>query len=343
MEPAALFLANVERALQPSRLGDTGLVVAVSGGPDSVALLRAVIELRLRSGHSAPLTAGHLNHKIRGAESDADEWFVQQLCRELNERHAIDLRFCSWQINVVASAAQARANLESTSRRLRYDWLAELARSYGVRTVATGHTADDQAETVFYNLLRGSGLRGLRGIARHRPIGEGVVLIRPLLEIGRGDVLAYLDSLGQSYRNDSSNSDLRYARNRIRHQVLPFLAGNGYAGIGKALVRLSSQARASYEDKREMALTLISYIELPRAGPLVILDNAKLSLLSRTWIREVIREIWLREGWPRAEMGYREWDRLAGLACGEPPSLDLPGGIKARRRQHVVQLGPDCY
>jgi tRNA(Ile)-lysidine synthase len=338
------FLTKVSRFFRRYPSTDCGVVVAVSGGPDSVALLRSLVELGRRSmkpiSGAAPLVVAHMNHLLRGPESDADEYFVRQLCEELGQKNGVPLGFISKRVDVPATAARARANLEGTARRLRYDWLAEIARQHGIRLVATGHTADDQSETVLHNLLRGSGLRGLRGIAPRRSLQEGVELVRPLLSVGRSEVLALLTSLGQPYRQDSSNADLRFTRNRIRHQILPFLAEHGNRAIARTLTRLARQTRTSYEESRALASILLESAELPRAGPQVILETAKLTGSPRSRIREMFREIWLREGWPRGGMGFREWNRLAGLTLGEMPALDLPGPIRARRRERVVQVGP---
>jgi tRNA(Ile)-lysidine synthase len=340
------FLAKVRRFLDRHRLDQADWVLAVSGGPDSVALLRAMVQLRrraLKERDDRPcsrLVVAHLNHMLRGAESEADERFVAELCNELGAREDVVLRFCSRQSDAASLAGSLRANLESTARAIRYAWLAEVAQSHGMEQVATGHTADDQAETVLHNLLRGSGLRGLRGIAPRRKLGPEAVLARPLLEISREEVLAYLSALGQDYRVDRSNADLSFTRNRIRHEVLPYLVEKVNPQIAASLTRLAGQAKAAYEETRVLAAALLTTTELPRAGAQIVFDQARLAAMPRSWLREVFRQVWLREGWPEAGMGFREWDRLAGLALAELSALDLPGGIRARRRQRVVQVGP---
>src|SRR5206468_2111324 len=160
------------------------------------------------------------NHGLRGAASDADEEFV----RELVGRPAATSRL-SFKLRRVAAEEQREAgNLEARGRRLRYDWLANLAEACGIPWVATGHTADDQAETVLFRLLRGTGLDGLRGIASCRILTTNVSVIRPLLSVTRVGVLDYLAGVGQDYRTDESNADRRFTRNRIRHELLPLLA-----------------------------------------------------------------------------------------------------------------------
>src|SRR4051794_6077146 len=148
------------------------MVVAVSGGPDSVALLRALLVLRRSAPF--PLVLAHLNHQLRGSDSDADEAFVNELHGSLVSVGHADLSFCCERIDVAAVAAAEHVNLEDTARRVRYDWLAGVARGHGLGMVVPGHPADDQAETVLHRLLRGAGLQGLRGIAPRRPLAEGV-------------------------------------------------------------------------------------------------------------------------------------------------------------------------
>jgi tRNA(Ile)-lysidine synthase len=319
------LVRKVETALRRGGVGG-GLVVAVSGGPDSVALLRALREVRA----AGPLTVAHLNHRLRGAESDADEAFVRELCAGLS----VDCRCGCLDVR----AAAAGDNLEGAARRLRYDWLAEVAREVEARWVATGHTANDQAETVLHRLLRGTGLRGLRGIAARRDLGAGVAVVRPLLAATRDEVMAYLAPLGQTYRQDSSNRDEALTRNRIRHQLLPLLAGFN-PQIVASLGRLAEQAEAVYGAEEEQARALLAAAELPRAGALVVLDGERLAAAPRPRLREALRLLWQREGWPVGAMGFDAWERAAAAALGEATAADLPGGVRVRRRGRAVQVG----
>jgi tRNA(Ile)-lysidine synthase len=321
------LVRKVENALRRSGAG--GLVVAVSGGPDSVALLRALREAR----GAGPLTAAHLNHQLRGAESDADEAFVRDLCGGLS----LD---CRCERLDVRGAAQAEGdNLEGVARRLRYDWLARVAAGVGAAWVATGHTANDQAETVLHRLLRGAGLRGLRGIAACRPLTGGVSLVRPLLAATRDEVMAYLDAIGQAYREDSTNRDPALTRSRIRHQLLPLLAAEFNPQIVAVLGRLAAQAEEVYGSEQEQARTLLVAAELPRAGPLVVLDGELLTAAARPRLREALRLLWEREEWPVGGMGFDAWERVASVVRGELAAADLPSGVHIRRRGRAVQVG----
>jgi tRNA(Ile)-lysidine synthase len=312
-----------------------GLVAAVSGGPDSVALLRAV--LAARGAEGAPVIVAHLNHQWRGAESDADEQFVRDLHRELLSSGVPELRLVCARRDVKADAEGT--NLEAEARRVRYAWLAETARAEGVSLVATGHTASDQAETVLHHLLRGTGFAGLRGIAAHRELEPGVAVIRPLLRIGREDVLAYLTELGQGYRLDSSNTDPKFTRNRLRAELLPLLRAEYNPQVDEVLARLAEQADEVYRDEEEQARALLAAVERPRAGNRVILDAAELAGVRLRMVCAVLRLVWTREGWPAGAMGYDDWRRTAELVRLAGGAVDLPGRIRARRRGRVLQVG----
>jgi tRNA(Ile)-lysidine synthase len=320
----------VERGLRRCGAPPDNLVVAVSGGPDSVALLHALREL----AGGRRLVVAHLNHRLRGAESDADEAFVRSLQARLA---GTELR--SEQADVAGQARSEGENLESVARRMRYDWLQRVACAAGLGWVATGHTADDQAETVLHRLLRGSGLKGLRGIAPCRELGAGVRLVRPLLAVRQGEVLAYLDHLGESYRQDSSNLDRRFTRNRIRLDLLPRLAEEYNPEVVAALCRLAEQAEETYQAEESQARALLAEAELPRAGGLLVFDRRHLAAAPRHRVREMFRLVWEREGWPAGEMGYDAWEQVAAVALGETGAADLPGGVHIHGRERVVQVG----
>jgi tRNA(Ile)-lysidine synthase len=196
------------------------LGVGVSGGADSVALLRALAERSKELG--LVLHVAHLHHGLRGAEADADRDF----CREMAE--ALGLPFHESRVDTGKEArpdpqrGKAAETVEEAARRLRYGWFRELMGSGVVDAVATAHTRDDQAETVLAKFLRGAWTEGLSGIHLVVRFTEGRIL-RPLLGTSRVEIEAYLNGLGQAWREDSTNRQLTYTRNRIRHELLPLL------------------------------------------------------------------------------------------------------------------------
>lgn len=214
--------------------GGEHALVAVSGGADSMALLLSLLALSAEFGLS--LTAAHLNHGIRGDEGDEDEAFVRMMSGRLG------LPFVSESVELRKEASAAGRNLEELARERRYDFLARTAARIGAGKIAVGHTLNDQAETVLFRFLRGAGLQGLSAI---HPIVNGTV-IRPLLECSRESILDYLNVREISYREDSTNSDLHYARNRIRRELLPYIEKNLNPGISATLARESLMARESW-------------------------------------------------------------------------------------------------
>jgi tRNA(Ile)-lysidine synthase len=230
-----------ERLLKP---GDR-VAVAVSGGADSVALLRALLELSKELG--IVLAVAHFHHGIRGAEADADQQFVCGLAQAFG----LELRLGSG--DVPAYARDQKVSLETGARELRHRWFAELIRGGHVDKIATAHTLDDQAETVLMRILRGTGARGLAGIFPQQ--GEKH-LVRPLLGISRHEVEAYLNSIRQVWRDDSTNQDLTHTRNRIRHRLLPLLERDFNSDVRKTLADLAEQARAEadYWDREVASL-----------------------------------------------------------------------------------------
>jgi len=232
----ATFAQRVLTAIQKQELFAAGsrVGVAVSGGADSVALLRLLLELQDELG--VVLSVAHLNHKLRGKASDADEKFVAKLA----ETHGLTLHVeC---VNVSAKARREKANLEDAARRARYDFFARLVAEKKVERVAVAHTADDQAETVLAHILRGTGLAGLGGI--HPETGS---VVRPLLHVRRAELRAYLRSKKQKWREDATNQDMSRMRARIRKKLLPLLERQFQPATAEHLVALAEFAR---EDER---------------------------------------------------------------------------------------------
>ncbi|MGE5815334.1 MAG: tRNA lysidine(34) synthetase TilS, partial [Acidobacteriota bacterium] len=209
------------------------VLVAVSGGPDSVALTHLIRELQAPCGFVLAGLA-HFNHQLRGADSDADEAF----CRQLAE--SIDVAFVSETADVSAAARTSKRSIEDTARRLRYDFFERARVHLGADVIAVAHTRDDQAETYLLRLVRGAGARGLASMRPRR--GR---IIRPLLGIGRDELHAFLQEAQLPFRTDQTNLDVTFPRNRIRHEVLPILAR-----VSPAAVRsIARAARLSADDE----------------------------------------------------------------------------------------------
>jgi tRNA(Ile)-lysidine synthase len=313
----------------------TGIVLGVSGGADSVALLRAVAMLHCSKSQ---IVVAHLDHQLRRESADDAAW-VERLTDSLG------LPVCIERQDIAAAADRAGTGLEETARRCRYDFLARVAEDRNCRWVAVAHTADDQAETVLHQLLRGSGLAGLRGMPQQRPLepsqGRGErILIRPLLNVSRSDVLDFLARLNQQYLIDATNEELAHTRNRIRHELLPLLRQQFNPRVQEALVRLAAQAREAQDLVDELAADLLLSAVSEATPDRVMLNVASLRGARRHLVREALRLLFTRQEWPRRRMGFDAWDRLADLAqtAQAPKSLTLPDGIAARYRRGVLTI-----
>ncbi len=267
----------------------------------------------------------------------ADQRFVCALCRDLSVKLEIG------HPPNKHGAFTRTSGIEATARRARYAFLEAAASRLGLRYVATAHTADDQAETILHRIVRGTGLGGLSGMARARPLGPAATLLRPLLGFRRTEVLEYLHALGQPFCRDSTNDDTRWTRNRMRHELLPHLASAYNPGIVEALLRLGRLAGEVQAVVGEIVEKLQTRC-VERAGP----DSVQIACRPLAdqplyVVREVFMAVWRAQGWPLQSMGFDEWERLAQMvlgdsAAGPPRACTLPGGILAQRSDDVLRL-----
>jgi tRNA(Ile)-lysidine synthase len=251
------------------------VLVAVSGGPDSLSLLHAL--LKLRDELRITLRVAHIDHGFRGEESRAEAEFVRQFCEERQVACFVRAMKLAWLKDSVHGSKQEIA------RSFRYDVLGTVAEAYKANKIATGHTRDDRIETVLLNILRGTGIDGLAGI----PVRRGTI-IRPLMDVSRAEVEAYCAEHGLAPRHDPSNSDPgAYTRNRIRLELLPLLERDYARGVKEALLRLSDIADAEQDFMRgeaERALAAATIAESP-----LRLDRAALAALHPALLRATIR------------------------------------------------------
>lgn len=214
------------------------ILAAVSGGADSTALLICLKSLARKM--KLQLTAAHLNHRLRGAEGDADAEFVQRLCADL------EIPCVEETVDVGQQAKAEGGNLESVARRLRYDFLRRVAARTGAHRIAVGHNKNDQAETVLFRFLRGAGLQGLSAIRPIHGNTPGDIIIRPLIDCSRELIRKYLEDREIGWREDSTNADLDYARNRIRRELIPYLEKNFNPQVIDTLTREAALARETW-------------------------------------------------------------------------------------------------
>jgi tRNA(Ile)-lysidine synthase len=230
--------------------------------------------------------------------------------------------------------------IEETARGARYEFLEHAAIAHRCSHIAVAHTADDQAETILHHVVRGTGLAGLRGMPGLRPLSAEVMLIRPLLEVSRADVVRYLAELGQEFRIDATNDDMQLTRNRLRHTLLPLLSAEFNPQVTESLTRLGRQVADVQELIGRLARPLLTGAIIEHTPERVVLDAAPLQDADRHLLRESLRLLWTDQQWPRQRMGFDHWDRLARLIqTGQSSqSLTLPDGMTAKRAGSTIEL-----
>jgi tRNA(Ile)-lysidine synthase len=310
-----------ERAL--IRAGDR-VCVAVSGGADSVALLRVLMELRAELG--IVLAIAHFNHQLRGDDSEADEAFVADLARQQG------LDFYVGGANVREHALNSKLSVEAAGRELRYQWLTRLAEEQRFDFVATAHTLDDQAETVLLKFLRGAGTRGLAGIYPQlfADAHKKIRIVRPLLCVTRDKVETYLSLLGQSWREDESNLDHRFARNRVRHELLPLLERDYNRNIRQVL---SDAAELAHAEEQYWQALVESEWEARMQGRRLNLH--RFEELPLALQRRLLRRFAEAEG---LALDFEHVELMLRCARGELPKTGLPGERVVLRRGECLEL-----
>lgn len=294
---------------------DGHILCALSGGADSMALLYVLMELRKEIGFT--LSAAHYNHQLRGEESFRDAIFVQEQCKKAG----IPLFLGEGQVR--KEAKTLGRGIEETARNLRYAFLEDCVKKEKADRIATAHHADDTVETVLLHLLRGTGLRGLTGIP---PVRKNIV--RPLLTVSREDIESFLQREGIPFVEDSSNEDRSFARNRLRHDVIPILRemnpnlAHSVAGTVRAL-----QADQAYIEARALEL----YREASPAEDGMVIPTQYLGRVPKALVVRVIQR--MLEEIEAPQVSQVHFNRMIEIAQGENPSaaLHLPGGVLVQR------------
>jgi tRNA(Ile)-lysidine synthase len=324
LEKTALSTIDRYRMLEGART----VVAAVSGGPDSVALLLFLHGLAPRLRFD--LHVFHLDHMLRGQESARDARFVEELARELG------LPVRSLAVDVRGEAGLAGRSPQDAAREIRLDRLLGFADEVAADRIATGHTADDQVETFLMRAIQGAGLSGLGGIPPVR--GR---FVRPLIEVWRFQVEEYCDAMGVTPRQDMSNLSISYLRNRVRLSLLPFLASEFGASVKEVVLREVESLALDGDYMKEQAARAF---ELARdgKGEEVRLEIPCLLSLHPALQRGVIREAWSRVAPGEQSLSWRHvldlLEKVAGGGTGA--RLDLPGGRVAEREYDLLVFRP---
>jgi tRNA(Ile)-lysidine synthase len=329
---------------RPDRGATAPLLVAVSGGADSTALLIGLRNLSPDLG--LRLHAAHLHHGLRGAEADADLGFVRALC----ERLGVPLTAARWDTRARLRRRGLRG--QAGLRTLRREFLLAAARRAGAHAIVTAHTADDQLETMLMRLARGAGLRGAPGMrprfATGAGPGERMLWLKPLLGATRAEIEADLVRAGQTWREDRSNHDPRYARSRVRHEAVPALARALLPGLdpvrGRALLARRAADAAAGALVTARALESLAGRVLARAGHfrsgMATLETRRLAALPPGLRLAILGRLWRRTGPRSSGLTRRHLAALDGLidSARGRAIIQLPEGWSAERDRDVIRL-----
>ncbi|MBN1359465.1 MAG: tRNA lysidine(34) synthetase TilS [Sedimentisphaerales bacterium] len=309
------------------------ILLAVSGGADSVTLLGVMETLRSAGALEGELVCVHVNHQLRGAESDDDESFVRERADTLG------LPLVSQAVDVRAYAQAHKLSLETAGRRVRLDCFAQIARARGCHWVATGHQKDDNAETVLQRLRRGTGFRGLAAIRPARLFEGDLWLARPLLCCTRTEIVAYLKAGNLRWREDRTNRDSAYTRNYVRHRLLPALQSQGCGSLVEELSELAASARKLHErvavQTAQAAPRLVTHV-----SDQVVIDAPALAELPQLVAVELIRLQLSKLDCGERDLTQRHYESILGLARGAAggKTLTLPGGLSVRAEYNRLIL-----
>ncbi|MBI4579212.1 MAG: tRNA lysidine(34) synthetase TilS [Planctomycetes bacterium] len=321
--------------------GGRPVVLAVSGGIDSMVLLHLFSRFNQEKSWGLQLHVAHLNHQLRREDSDADAAFVAAEARALRVPCTME------SADVAARARSQGVSIELAARQCRYEFLERLCLKLAARVVVLAHHADDNVETVLQRIIRGTGLRGLAGIRDVRPIRQGsdIQLFRPLLAARRSEIEEYAKNQNVPFRVDASNQTAAFARNRVRNELLPTLRERFNPQVDDALTRLCEQARALEAYLRETCTRMLDSIVVEHYDRRVVLHGPSLARRPRVIQTQLIREVILHMGVGEGDVTFGHLNAVADLVASEEGTKEvhLPGGLRVARRYSrlVFELAAD--
>ncbi len=318
------FIENIRSYIDEyNMLSDVkNLVVGISGGADSVCLMVVLCMLADDYGIERKNIYGvHVNHMLRGAEADRDELFVKELCGRLG------VHFVVFKKDINAYAKECGCSVEEAGRSYRYSCFEEVRKKYNADKIAVAHNRGDMAETVIFNILRGSGLKGLAGIS---PVRDKI--IRPLLGSTRGEIEAYLKACNQDFCNDSTNDTTHYDRNKIRHNIIPQMETINSNAINH-ICDIADEAGRDYEFIHDRAVyCMAEYGKYDDTEKGIILDIDKIARKDRVLLEYIVREAIIKTAGKQKDIGRKHIKSVVDLMYGETgKTVFLPYGIVARK------------
>ena len=322
--------AKMEHLLTNARIArwlHQGILLAVSGGADSTAMLRFFLEMKKNAAPDSSIAVAHINHGLRSMESDDDADFVEKLASRFG------LPFFSTKITPESWENDDSGSFEAAARNLRYNFLVSTAQTNGLRHIALAHTRNDQAETIMHRIIRGTGIAGLSGIPEVRKINDAVSLVRPFLRTERKKILEYLAALGQDFRHDSSNDTTRWTRNKIRLEILPAIRKSINPSVDDSLVRLGMQASELHGIIDDMLDSLYEDIVTESDLNSAVVECTRIKTLPEYITRALLLRIWKTKNWPLRHVGHEHWCQVAAMlreTNHASKTVSLPGGIIIR-------------
>ncbi len=312
----------------------TKVLVAISGGADSVALLKALVQLKQAGVIVVKLAAGHVNHNLRGRQSDGDSEFVSELGAKLG------VEVLTRSVDTAAYAKANKLSIETAGRDLRFDALCEMCSEAGAEAIVTAHHKDDNAETMIHRLVRGTGLRGLGGIWPRKEFGENVEVVRPLLCVGRKDIEKYCNDNDLTWRTDRTNAETIYTRNKIRHLLLPAVQKDCKGDLAEKLFELSLNAQKLCAKVEIRAIKAIENITIESDSGSVVVNRKDLSRLDRLTAVEVVRRVLTSMGSGERDLMQEHFNRVLALASANSSGkvIELPNGFAVKAEYDRVMF-----
>jgi tRNA(Ile)-lysidine synthase len=304
------------------------VLVAVSGGPDSVFLLHSLnfLKSKLKLGG---IFIANLDHGIRGKESREDSLFVKRLAAELG------LRFVHKKVSLRGPEGRSNLSTEELAREARYKFFDEACEKTEANVIATGHTLDDQAETILMRLIKGSSLKGMVGVMPVRG-GESIKVIRPIIELEKKEIAEYLDGAGIDYRIDHTNAEPIYFRNIVRAQIIPFLEKYN-PRLKRVLFNLAEHLREDFEFIEEHKVKARKIIASGDKGE-VVLKLKDIVVQPKVLQKELLRDCLEKTGGEVKRLSFRHWKEMESFIKykRKGDSLDLPGAIRVTRTSDEI-------
>lgn len=311
---------NIERFFQPKKK----VIVAVSGGPDSMCLLHNLLKLQKKLG--LVLIIAHVNYKLRGKDSEADQKLVENFAKQHN---------LTCKVKEVKDFSLNTPSLEAKLRKIRYDFFEEVRKEQNIDKIVLAHNQDDQIETILMRILRGTGLRGLRGMLKERNR-----IVRPLLDVSRKEVLDYCKENKVEFRVDQSNYDKRFFRNQVRHQILPFLEKYS-PDLRLNLKRLGKLAQRDYDFIQKSAQKELKKLILEDTKSGLVLGYKKWLKLDPALQYETLRQAALKIRGNLTGIKLVHWEEVISVlrkGVGNKRKI-LPGGLKIKLLNGKIIIG----